>query len=307
MLVAGVPPIYRRELPMCQCGATSTTEHRIWVGWVPSGEYASPIGQLINWLATLATGSTLVHCQLIFRDAQNQTFYTYSVDRYVGAVYVWHLKSFSSDWRIVELRVTEAQELAARNFLVRQLGKPVNTVGLLLWPFGGASGNGESWFCSELVTEALALASLIDLDEWGGAGGVFPLPHTIAPHQLYDYFTTPGRCTTSAAPRLLSHNPMMVAALVRQIAAAEATGSVDPQARGTGLVASAPAILPSLLGENVQFDQDGKLLSLRGLSIGERAAAGKRPLKKKKRDRVVPVPQPQPSLLSMLRNDRPPQ
>lgn len=119
------------------------------------------------------------------------------------AVHVWDRKSFQAGWEFVRLRVTERQELLMQNFLARQLGKPINRAGqlsVLFWPM---SGNGGSWFCSELVTAALEEAGLVDYDAWpevSQAAGA-------APHHLFFYLT---EGYTLCAAEHMNGNPVAI-------------------------------------------------------------------------------------------------
>lgn len=296
-MLAGCPEIYGKETAHCMCGAASNESHRVWIAWLNAADAdastsVSCIGSLLNWLTGLATGRAQQHCQIVLWDNDAQTFYTYSVDYKIGHVYVWHLKSFLREWSVVELTATAEQELAVRNFLVRQIGKPYNAANAIMWPFGGSSGRGRSWFCSELAAEALLRGALLDLQEWGGPGYSAPQPYSLAPHQLYDYFTTPGRCTTSAMPRQLANNPMMVRALVRDIAESNET-------------------LPPLLAANAELSDAGQVRRLSDLSMVHRANDAKRTKKQRRNgpsiiEQWAVAPQqpattrPRPSILSSL-------
>jgi len=138
----------------------------------------------LNRLTVMLTGYNFIHCQLVFWDDPRQCYYTYSVDG-ARAVHVWDRKSFRAGWEFVRLQVTESQELLVQNFLARQLGKPINRAGqlsVLFWPM---SGNGETWFCSELVTAALEEAGLVDYDAWPDVSEAA----AAAPHNLFFYLT----------------------------------------------------------------------------------------------------------------------
>jgi len=108
-----------------------------------------------NRLTCRLSGSDIYHCQLLLWSHADRAFETYSVDVYQNRVFRMTTKNFRRGWSFYRITVTAEQERAAHNFLHAQLNKPFNRIGMhliFIWPY---SGNGESWFCSELTAAAL--------------------------------------------------------------------------------------------------------------------------------------------------------
>jgi len=156
----------------------------------------------MNRLTVMLTGEDFIHCQMVFWDARQRRYYTYSVDAQ-RPVHVWDRKGFRAGWKFVRLRVTERQEVLMQNFLARQLGKPINRSGQLTVLFWPTSGRGESWFCSELVTAALDEAGLVDYEAWHDV----TKPADAAPHHIFHYLTE--QCTRCVV-ELMAGNPVQI-------------------------------------------------------------------------------------------------
>ena len=184
----------------------------------------------MNWLTTVATGSDLIHCQLVFWDELRKQYYTFSVDDR-RPVHVYDKKKFQNGWRFVALDICERQELMLHNFCVQQLGKPLNYAGQLSVLVWAQSGYGESWFCSELVTAALAHAGVIDFDQWPGIQS----PEQVTPANLFCYLTE--ACVTCKVT-LLPHNPVSLQELDN---AAARAGPITRLCPDTGLPISVAA------------------------------------------------------------------
>ncbi len=229
-----VPLEYRVEQTRCRCfgqqpsvggnegrvverAPAGAAVHTIWVAFLLYDNEEGPGEQSFkdyyllpwNYMTVLLTGEQFIHCQLVFWDATRRCYFTYSVDG-DRAVFVYDRKSFQRGWRFVKLSVTEPQEVLVQNFLIAQLGKILNARGQfalgarqLGLARSGVSGEGESWFCSELVAAALEQAGLLDFGEWPG----FNAPADVAPHDLFHYLTE--RCTKVTA-ELMAGNPVMV-------------------------------------------------------------------------------------------------
>jgi hypothetical protein len=178
----------------------------------------------MNWLTTVVTASPFIHCQLVLWDEQRKQYYTYSVDDR-RPVHVYHEKAFRRGWRFVALSLTEREELLVHNFCVQQLGKPLNHAGQLAIFFMPQSGNGQSWFCSELVAAALAQAGLLDFASWSAADK----PCKVAPHMLFDYLL--NHCTACPVT-LLPGNPVSLANLHK---AAARAGKISQALTASGL------------------------------------------------------------------------
>jgi hypothetical protein len=195
---------------------STQTSCSVWVGflldkndeYVPGGSLSS---SLMNRAAVWLTGAPYIHCQMVFWDEERQVYYTYSVDD-TRPVHVWDRKGFKAGWRFVRLCVTERQELVMQNFLAAQLGKPLNRPGQLSVLFFPIPGEGESYFCSELVAAALEAAGVINYDEWPGVTQAAE----VAPHELFSYLNE--RCTT-VRRELLPGNPVRMRDVVQQSAA----------------------------------------------------------------------------------------
>lgn len=219
-------------------GANADRSHSVWVAWsVYDNDQVRREVSLrdyflvsLNRLAVHFTGSDLVHCQLVFWDAQRKQFYTYGVTA-ENPVHVWCTKTFSRSWKFIRLSVTEDQELTMQNFLTQQLNKPLNLAGQLSLVFRGVPGGGQSWFCSELTAAALERAGLLNFAEWDG----FERPCDVAPGYLYQYFTE--FCTT--CPREVLHgNPVKIVNVLNKRRAAK---TPIPLQFGTGTLPQAVA------------------------------------------------------------------
>lgn len=184
--------------------------HAVWVAWLkyenkeyqPERSMRDYFFLPMNWLSTVMSGSDLFHCQIVFWDAVNRRYYTYSSDHDRG-VHVFPKEFAADSWVFVKIMVTEAQELLLQNFLALQLKKPMNTAGQLLLYFGGSAGRGHAWFCSELVAAALEEAGILNFEEWPA----FHSPYQVAPHHLLEYLTR--FCTTCPVERLPG-NPVQI-------------------------------------------------------------------------------------------------
>ena len=171
----------------------------------------------MNWLTTVLTQRQFIHVQLVFWDEERKNYYTYSVDNQ-RPVFVAVYKSFARrGWKFVRLAVNEQQEVAMHNFLVAQLRKPLNSVGQMFALLYGSSGNGQSWFCSELAAAALEAAGIVDYEQWDGVEN----SAQVAPHNLYDYLTQQQRV---CAARIMQANPI---AMNQLSAAAARSGPVS--------------------------------------------------------------------------------
>ncbi len=202
--------------------------HSLWVAWlaydneemVEERSMRDYAFVSMNWLTTVLTGSPYVHCQLVFWDAVRQRYYTYSVDTQ-RAVHVWHKKTFARGWTFVRLAVTERQELLVQNFLVDQLGKPLNRLGQLSVLFWSVPGEQKTWFCSELVVAALAHANLVDFAAWPDVSE----PSHATPQDIYEYIT---KHHTRTATHQNIGNPVRA----RQIVSDLESGAVPKSAHG---------------------------------------------------------------------------
>lgn len=191
--------------------------HRVWVAFLrlKNEEYEAeaslqsycclPMNKITVWL----TQRPWIHCQLVLWDDEKRLYYTFSVDS-GRPVHVFERKEFQAGWDFLELRVSEACELRIYNFLVAQLGKPMNRSGQLMALFFPLDSGGERWFCSELVAAALEAGGVIDFAAWDGIDG----PCGVVMHQLYDYLLTDCRTCTV---RLLPGNPVAVANIFKHL------------------------------------------------------------------------------------------
>ena len=185
--------------------------HRVWVAFLrlENDEYEGEASLRtycclpMNWLTTWLTQRPWIHCQLVFWDCEARQYYTFSVDS-ARPVHVFDRKSFARGWDFLELQVTEQCELRIYNFLVRQLGKTMNSSGQLTALFCPLDSGGERWFCSELVAAALYAGGVVDFGSWEGVDG----PYSVVMHHLYDYLR--HECRTCAV-RALPGNPVAVA------------------------------------------------------------------------------------------------
>lgn len=212
--------------------------HTVWVAWlmynnnetVQERSFHDYLFLPMNWLATVMGNTNFIHCQIVFWDAVNRRYYTYSSDTTRG-VHVWHRKQFADNsWRFVKLLLTEPQELLLQNFLAAQLHKPMNSTGQFLLYFGGSSGQNQSWFCSELITAGLQHAGVVNFAEWPG----FTMAHQVAPQHLFDYLT---RFCTTCPTELLPGNPVQITNVYEQ---RRATGAIQVQL-GVGVLPQAVA------------------------------------------------------------------
>lgn len=196
-------------------GETPQRCHRVWVAFLryKNDEYESEKSMRdyilfpMNWLTVQATGWPYIHCQLVIWDEIRKQYVTFSVDN-KRPVHVYDKKTFRAGWDFIELGVTEQEELLIYNFLVAQLGKPLNTSGQMLSLVLPSSGRGHTWFCSELVAAALDHAGLIDYKAWPGIKEAA----AVAPHHLYIYLTR--YCLTCTITKL-EGNPVSVASIHR--------------------------------------------------------------------------------------------
>ena len=154
----------------CPCG--SAAEHYVWIGFLPyssaqQGEYAAERWLYnyrfvpTNWWTTVLSGSDYYHCQPFFYERRADRFVTFSVDTNTKRVFRANQKQFSRGWHFLRIRVRPEVESAMWNFLGAQLGKPLNERGaywLFFWPH---SGEGRTWFCSELTTAAFQSAGYL--------------------------------------------------------------------------------------------------------------------------------------------------
>lgn len=170
----------------------------------------------MNWLTVKMTGRQFIHVQPVFWDAVQKTYVTFSVDS-VRRVHVYDRKGFRGGWKFLQLSLTEREEILMYNFCVQQLGKELNTSGQLsifIWPI---SGEGQTWFCSELVAAALESAGLVDYNVWPEVRQ----PAAAAPHHIYDYLLKHcRRCPVT----LLNGNPVSMVAVHR---AAQERGKIE--------------------------------------------------------------------------------
>lgn len=198
-------------------GREQPRNHRILVAWLLYNNDEYEMERCLhdytflpmNWLTVTLTGRPYIHCQLVFWDETRKQYFTYSVDA-KRPVHVFDKKEFARGWQFIELSVTELQEIQVLNFCVAQLGKPLNTNGLY-WALSGwpVSGQGQSWFCSELATAALAHAGLIDFSVWNGV----KCAEAAAPHHLFDYL---HKQCVACETRLLPGNPVSMNVVLRQ-------------------------------------------------------------------------------------------
>lgn len=109
----------------------------------------------INWIATKLTNSDIYHCQAFYWDNPRRTFVSVSVDTYHNGVHEYDKKTFRRGWTFLRLKLPKWQENGIVSFLRAQLGKPMNLLGLYACLAFPISGNGNSYFCSELCLAAL--------------------------------------------------------------------------------------------------------------------------------------------------------
>lgn len=186
--------------------------HPIYIGfvryqnteWVPERSLVDYVLLPTNWLITVLTSRPWIHAQIVFWDEIEKSYVTFTVDS-KHAVHVENRKQFTAGWDFIELLVTEKQELEVFNFYIDQLNKPLNVRGqlmLFIWP---RSGNGDSWFCTEIIVAALAHAGLIDFSAWPNVKE----PHHASMHHVYDYLMS---FHTRSPRTLLTGNPISMMA-----------------------------------------------------------------------------------------------
>ena len=225
-------PIYKRKLSRCLCHGTLPSiapftdslsrrtvnddkTHPVWIAvleedndmWDRERSMEDYLCCSMNRLVVWWSGRPFIHCQIVFWNAVEKKYYTYSVDTKRG-VWAYDEKEFQRGWRFVRIMVTERAELAMHNFLVDQLGKPMNTLGqYMAWTWFPASGNEARWFCSELMTRALVEGGIIKDDD--------VVPEAMAPHSLYNYLLE--QCAYLPRPVLQQANPISLLNFHREL------------------------------------------------------------------------------------------
>lgn len=223
-----VPPVFKRRLTRCLCrgampslaplSAAERYNHRAPIDdekrhpvWIALLEYDNDVYERERWLVDYYilpmnrltvwwSGWPFIHCQIVFWNALEKKYYTYSSDHRRG-VSAFDEKTFARGWRWIRLSVSERQELAMHNFLVAQLGKPMNALGqYMAWTWFPASGCERRWFCSELITRVLQEGGVI-LD-------TTVQPESTWPHNLYLYLLQ--QCAYLPRPTLQEANPISV-------------------------------------------------------------------------------------------------
>ena len=187
------------------------TSHVIWVAFLlyDNDDFDEPASLRdtilpVNLIACWLGNTNIIHCQIVGWDDDNDTFITWSADQERG-VHKFTRKTFARGWKFIQIDVTLEQELAVFAFLDAQVGKRFDRMGifwLYVWP---VPSDGSRWFCSELVVAALQHGGL--LRNWRA-------PHTVKPHELYEYME---RGFIERPKALLLNNPVQATALQREM------------------------------------------------------------------------------------------
>lgn len=208
------PKKYNRQLKRCLChGAyfgAGNDQHVVFAAFLDydNDEKTHP-GSMndgsmlpINRLATLLGNTEIEHCQLVFVDTEADEFVTVSTDMTRGVHVMSRKKHAARGWHFLCLIVSEEQEVAIYNFLIRQVGKEFSRAGIVGLYFRPVDTIGYTWFCSSLALEALRAGGLCV--DWPREA------YKVPPHELYEYLTSKsyeGTCIT------LSCNPVFVHAV----------------------------------------------------------------------------------------------
>ena len=197
------PPGYTHYIDRCLCHGNywrseGAREHMVLLAFLKydNDEFDQPTcgnGTLfpVNKLACILGGTDIIHVQMVFIDTFNDEYVTISTD-FGRGVHLVSRKSFAKrGWRWVTIMCTEQQEVAMYNFCIEQVlarkgFSRSGVIGLYTMPI---DNGGETWFCSELVLATLRA---------GGLTQSWPrFPHTVKPHELYEYIANSYTDTTT--------------------------------------------------------------------------------------------------------------
>lgn len=116
-----------------------------------------------QWATCVIDGSSIFHCQLMFWDASDRMFNTFSIDVVRNRVFSSRRKRFQRGWTFVRLHVTAAQELAMYNFFVHHMQRrtPFNRRGSYALLFRPVQPSPLAFTCSHLAAAALRAAGFL--------------------------------------------------------------------------------------------------------------------------------------------------
>lgn len=108
-------------------------------------------GRLMDSLIRWWTGGKYSHCELLFADG-----HMFSSDAWTGGVR-WNTNYDLSNWDLVEIPCTSAQERTLKAWCADLAGKKYDWLGVLWFVLPFVPESPDKWFCSELCAAGLKI------------------------------------------------------------------------------------------------------------------------------------------------------